>query len=217
MDERLLIKARKESFLRVAEVSEVLGVFHTIVSELGAGLLERVNSGSEAAEIFREGNWGLEERSTDSVELGIDLLEDGVEVLDGVEFRLHFLEALEGSLLGVLGLQVSELGHSGVNLLGLGVSGSEEESVDPLRPGGGLLGWALVVGEGVSDEGLVTVLHWVGLVDSLEDGVVLVSKSFGGEVSDVRVFHPGDRPGVTEAGSNALSSNCVIRRAVETP
>jgi len=180
-------------------VSEVLGVFHTVVSELSAGLLERADSGSEAAEVFRESDWGLEERSTNFVELSIDLLEGGVEGLDGVFFSLHFLEALEGSLKGMLGFQVSELAESGVNLCGLGRSGSEEEFGDPLSPGGGLLGGTLVDGEGVSGEGLVTVFHWVGLVDSLEDGVVLVIKSFGGEVRDVRVFHPGDGPGVTEA------------------
>jgi hypothetical protein len=75
----------------------------------------------------------------------------------------------------------------------------------------------LVKGEGVILEGLVTVFHWVRLVDSWEDGVVLIVKSFGGEVSDVRVFHPRDRPGITEATSNAGALDFIVRRAVETP
>jgi hypothetical protein len=124
---------------------------------------------------------------------------------------------LEGSLLGVLGFKVSEFAQSGVFLLTVEWSGSEEESVDPLTPGGGLLLITLVEGESVILEGLVTVFHWVGLGDSWEDGSVLVIKSFSGEVSDVRVFHPRDRPGVTEAASDALSSDNIIRRAVETP
>jgi hypothetical protein len=72
----------------VAKVSEILGVLKTVISELGASLLEGVNSGSETAEVLREGNWGLEERIAASVELSIDLLEDSVEVLDGVLFNL---------------------------------------------------------------------------------------------------------------------------------
>jgi hypothetical protein len=124
---------------------------------------------------------------------------------------------LESSLLGVLGFQVSEFNQSGVFLLSVELSGSKEESVDPLTPGGGLLLLTLVEGESVILEGLVTVFHWVGLGDSWEDGSVLVIKSFSGEVSDVRVFHPRDRPGVTEAASDALSSDNIIRRAVETP
>jgi hypothetical protein len=124
---------------------------------------------------------------------------------------------LESSLLGVLGFKVSEFAQSGVFLLTLEWSGSEEESVDPLTPGGGLLLITLVEGESVILEGLVTVFHWVGLGDSWEDGSVLGVKSFSGEVSDVRVFHPRNRPGVTEAASDALSSDNIIRRAVETP
>jgi hypothetical protein len=124
---------------------------------------------------------------------------------------------LEGSLLGVLGFQVSELSQSGVDLGRLGWSGSKEEFVDPLGPGGGLFLVTLVEGESIILEGLITVFHWVGLIDSLENSSVLGIKSFSGKVSSVRVFHPRDRPGVTEAASDALSSNNIIRRAVETP
>jgi hypothetical protein len=198
----------------VAEVSEISGVLKTVVSELGAGLLEGFDSGSEAGEVLRKGDWGLEERA---VELSVDLLEDSVEVLDGVELSLQFLEALESSLLGMLGFKVSEFAQSGVFLLSFELSGSEEESVDPFSPGGGLLLITLVEGEGVILKGLVTVFRWVGLRDSWEDGSVLLIKSFSGEVSDVRVFHPRDRPGVTEAASDALSSDNIIRRTVETP
>jgi len=205
------------NLVSVAEVSEVLNVLKTVVSELGASLLERVDSSSEAGEVLWKGDWGLDEWGIGSLQLDIDLFEDGVEALDGVEFVLEFLEALEGVLVGVLGLQVSELDQSGVFLFSLGVGNSEEESGDPFSPGGGLLRWTLVVGEGVFDEGLVTVFHWVGLVDSREDGVVLVIKSFSSEVRDIRVFHPRDRPGVTEAGSDALATDDIIRRAVEAP
>jgi len=69
----------------IAEVSEIFCVLKTVVSELGASLLEGVDSGSEAAKVLRKGDWGLGERA---VELSIDLLEDGVEVLDGVELSL---------------------------------------------------------------------------------------------------------------------------------
>jgi hypothetical protein len=205
------------NLVSVAEMSEVLGVLKTVVSELGAGLLERVDSGSEAGKVLWKGDWGLDKWASNSVELGIDLLEDGVEVFDGVDFGLELLEAFEGVLLGVLGLQISELDQSRVFLFSFGVGDSEEESVDPLGPSGGLLLLTLVEGEGICGEGLVTIFHWVGLVDSLEDGVVLVIKSFTGEVFDVRVFHPRDRPGVTEAGSDALATDNIIRRAVEAP
>jgi len=72
----------------VAKVSEISGVFKTVVSELGAALLERGNGASEAREFLWKGDWGLEERGVASVELSIDLGEDGVEVFDGVFFSL---------------------------------------------------------------------------------------------------------------------------------
>jgi len=71
--------------LGIAKVSEISGVLKTVVSELGAGLLEGVDSGSKAAKVLRKGDWGLEERG---FELRVDLLEDGVEVIDGVELSL---------------------------------------------------------------------------------------------------------------------------------
>jgi hypothetical protein len=115
----------------------------------------------------------------------------------------------------VLVLQVIEFDESGVNLLGCAVC--IEEHYGPFTPSGGLLGWSLVEGKGVILEGLVTVFHWVRLINSWEDGIVLIIKSFSGEVSDVRVFHPGDGPGVTEATSDMFSFDDIVRRAVESP
>jgi len=79
----------------------------------------------------------------------------------------------------VLGFQVSELAQSRVNLSGVGDDLlSEEEVVDPLRPAGGFcLLVTLVEGDVVILHGEVTILHWVGLVNSLEDGGVLLVKS----------------------------------------
>jgi len=207
------------NLVSIAKVSEVLGVFKTVVSELSAGLLEGVDSISEARKILGEGDWGLEERRVCAVELGINLLEHFVEIADGVKFSLQFREASEITLSFVVSFQVSELDQSGVFLLSLGRSGAEEELVDPFTPGGGggLLLVTLVAGENFILNGEVTILLRVGLSDSWENSIKLVIKSFSSEVLDVGVFHPRDRPGVTKAASDFFALNNIIRRAVESP
>jgi hypothetical protein len=187
---------------------EISDVLQTVISESSTDFFVHRNSSLQAVEV-NVANRFIDVQSKS----GGKSNENAVESLDGIKLSSEFFVSLSGLEVFVFALEVSELNISGVN------------KTDVLVGVFNLLGNISLVNIAVSfevsnDFGInfqISVLLDVRLGGQVLDDVELFQKGFLGGVNRFEVFQEVDGVQITQARSDVLSVNLVIRSAVSSP
>jgi hypothetical protein len=134
-----------------------------------------------------------------------------IESLDGAEFSIEGLFGLRRLESRVLVLEVVELDISRVNEGGLVTLGSTDHG----SSGGVVVGFE-VTDDFLSDVQITELLN-VGLSGEVLDDFELLLKGFNAGVNGFEVFQEVNGVQITQARSNALSQDSVLRSAVSGP
>jgi hypothetical protein len=194
----------------VAEVSDVLSVFKTIVSELGAGSLEGSDSLSKTGKVFRKENRTCLKVSMRVAENGVDVVESVIEELDGLNFLHVGIEVFRSGVSFVSSLQMNELCVSCVFL-------ARRTRRHTSSEGAGSSLVTQIISESLVQPGKVTILLRMRLVNKREELSELLGKGFVVDVVRISVFHPNNGESVTKTGVKFLTIDNIIRRTVASP